>query len=369
MAVFTHDIAPDGDLYIVLEKANTMRTTPSVTFRFLNFSPPKFGPDPGVVSLPETTSGLELPKAQDKELKYRFRVSSHHLTLASPVFRRMLNGPWKESAPAGTTLPETTPETSGAAAEVSAVHEISTTGWDVHAFITVLKIMHGCNRQVPEDVSLSFFMDVAVIVDYYECADAVAIAANLWKKDILASTYERFPIIGKASVMWLWIAWVFAWPSEFSSAAYREVYHTQGMDLIDTHDLPVAMLLEKLEEKRKWSFEFFTARLATLRTELRERREGCNHKCRCILLGALDAAEHEVHKQLVTSGLPYDGICISSITTRWEDIDSPDCRDSSERKRGHPRRCGLNKLMQPTLDEIIAEFSKIEITDFQAKKG
>ncbi|KAF5971427.1 hypothetical protein FBULB1_9231 [Fusarium bulbicola] len=325
MAVFTHDIAPDGDLYIVLEKANTMRTIPSVTFRFLNVSPPRFGPETRVVNLPETSSGLELPKAQDKELKYRFRVSSHHLTLASPVFRKMLTGAWEESAPARTTLPEKTTNTPAEAAEASAIREISTTGWDVHAFITVLRIMHSCNRQVPEVVSLSFFVDVAVIVDYYECADAVAIAANLWKKDILTPNVGRFPIGGKASVMWLWIAWVFAWPSEFHRAAYREVYHTQGMDLIDTHDLPVAMLLEKLDEKRKWSFEFFTARLATLRTELRERREGY--------------------------------------------IDSSDCRDSAERKRGHPRRCGLNKLMQPTLDEIIAEFSKIKITDFQAKKG
>ncbi|KAF5628784.1 hypothetical protein F52700_7876 [Fusarium sp. NRRL 52700] len=344
MAVFTHDIAPDGDLYIVLEKANTMRTTPSVTFRFLNVNPPTFGPEPGVVNVPDTSSGLELPKAQ--------------------VFRKMLTGSWKESAPAGTTLPKTPAE----ATEASAVREISTTGWDVHAFFTVLRIMHGCNRQVPEVVSISFFVDVAVIVDYYECADAVAIAANLWKTDILTSKGERSPMQEKASVMWLWIAWVFAWPSEFCAAAYRQVYYSQGLDPIDPHDLPVAMLLEKLEEKRKWSFEFFTAQLATLRTELRELHEGCNHKCRCILLGAIDAAEHEVHKQLVTSGLPYHGICISSITELWEDIDSPDCRDSSERKRGHPRRCGLKKLMQPTLEEIVAEFFKIRITDFQAKK-
>ncbi|CVK84799.1 uncharacterized protein FMAN_01726 [Fusarium mangiferae] len=348
MAPFTHDIAPDGDLYIVLEKANTMRTIPSVIFRLLTSETPTFGPDTRAVNLPETSSGLELPKDQDKDLKYRFRVSSHHLTLASPMFRRMLNGPWKESAAARTSLPETTPETSAEAAEASAVREISTTGWDVHA--------------------LSFFMDVAVIVDYYECADAVAIAANLWKNDILASKGDRFPMEGKASVMWLWIAWVFTWPSEFGKAAYREVYHSQGMDLIDTHDLPVAILLEKLEGKRKWSFEFFTARLATLRDELLELRVGCNHKCRCILLGAIDAAEHEMHKRLMASGLPYDGISISHVAEIWEDIDSPDCCDSSERKRGHPRDCSLRKLIQPTFDEIVAEFSKINFSAIQAKK-
>ncbi|KAG5755434.1 hypothetical protein H9Q69_001894 [Fusarium xylarioides] len=366
MAVFTHDIAPNGDLYIVLEKANTMRTIPSVTFRFLNVDPPEFGPELRVVNLPETTSGLELPKDQDEDLKYRFRVSSHHLTLASPVFRKMLDGPWKESTPAGTSLPETTPETPAEATKASAIREISTTGWDVHAFVTVLRIMHGCNRQVPEVVSPSFFMDVAVIVDYYECADAVAIAANLWKDDILAPKSGRFPIGGKASVMWLSVAWVFAWPSEFGRAAYREVYHSQGMDLIDTHDLPVAMLLEKLEEKRKWSFEFFTARVTRLRVKLLEKSLGCNRECRLMLLGAIQEAEDEMHKQLVTSGLPYHGISISAIDDIWEHIEeSPDCPES---KRGHPRHCGLKKLMKPTFDEIIAEFRKIKITDFRAKK-
>jgi hypothetical protein len=222
------------------------------------------------------------------------------------MFKKMLDGSWKESAPTGTTPTETTPTettptettptettptettptettptettptettptettpmdktptiveassetldsvtslspvaaSTSEAPQVSAVREISTTGWDVHAFITVLRIIHGCNRQVPQAVSLSFFIDVAVIVDYYECADAVAIAANLWKQTFLGPT--KLPIGGKMSIMWLWITWVFSWPSDFTSAAYREVRNSEGLDHVDTHDLPVAMLL------------------------------------------------------------------------------------------------------------------------------
>jgi hypothetical protein len=66
MAVFTHDIVPDGDLYIVLEDANTLCTIPSVSLRYLNIDPPEYKPDPSVVNLPETSSGLELPKVQSK---------------------------------------------------------------------------------------------------------------------------------------------------------------------------------------------------------------------------------------------------------------------------------------------------------------
>ncbi|KAH7269269.1 uncharacterized protein BKA55DRAFT_531926 [Fusarium redolens] len=334
MAVFTHDIVPDGDLYIVLEDANTLRTIPSVSLRYLNINLPEYKLDPSVVNLPETSSGLELPKVQKKDLEYRFRVSSHHLTLASPMFKKMLDGSWKESAPTGTTPTETTPmdktptiveassetldsvtslspvaASTSEAPQVSAVREISTTGWDVHAFITVLRIIHGCNRQVPQAVSLSFFIDVAVIVDYYECADAVAIAANLWKQTFLGPT--KLPIGGKMSIMWLWITWVFSWPSDFTSAAYREVRNSEGLDHVDTHDLPVAMLLEKLEKKRQWALELFCAKLVTLRAELREGRVGCSHKCRCILLGAIDAAEYDMHQELTTSGPPYSEISIA----------------------------------------------------------
>jgi hypothetical protein len=128
------------------------------------------------------------------------------------------------------------------------------------------------------------------------------------------------------------------------------------------------MTLEKLEKKRQWALELFCAKLVTLRAELRERRVGCSHKCRCILLGAIDAAEYDMHQELTTSGPPYSEISIALIDDVWEDIDSPDCRDPSERKRGPPRRCGLQKLMLPTFDAIAGEFHKIRITVFQAKK-
>ncbi|SCV33221.1 uncharacterized protein FFB14_04396 [Fusarium fujikuroi] len=367
MVVFTHDIAPDGDIYIVLEEANSMLTTPTVDLRHMNVDSPEFSPDPADVNVPETSSGLELPDVPDGDtLKCRFRVSSHHLTFASAIFKTMLTGQWKESAPAGTSLPETTPETPAETAEASAVREILTTGWDVHAFVTVLRIIHGLNYQVPEVVSLSFFIDVAVIADYYQCVEAVSTAAKLWKPPFLKS--GALNLRGKVSIMWLWIAWVFSWPSEFNRAAYGHLRYSQGLDLVDTHDLPIAMILEKLAKKREWSLETFSAKLVSLRTDHLDIRAGCDRRCRHILLGAIQDAEYTMHNKLVISGPPYYWISIGEINDIWENIDSDDCRDSREIKRGFPRPCGLKKLMNPTFDEIVAEFSKINIADFQAKE-
>ncbi|KAF5647612.1 uncharacterized protein FTJAE_1668 [Fusarium tjaetaba] len=378
MAVFTHDIVPDGDLYAVLKKANTARTIPSVTVHCSNHAPPEASLDSTDVNLPETSSGLELLSVKEMDtLEYRFRVSSRHLTLASPFFRTMLNGSWKESAPAGATLVEATPtdktpskveaftETSEEVPKVSALREISTEGWNVHAFLTVLRIIHGFNYLVPEAVSLSFFTDVAVIVDYYECAEAVAPFAKLWEPPFRSS--GRVLLQGRTPIMWLWITWVFSWESEFSRRCYIWARSSQGMDLVDTHDLPVAELLKKLEKKRQWSFDLFTAKLVSLRANLREDLVRCNSKCTCMLLGALDAAEDRMQKKFGISGPPYSGVPMMEIDTFWEDIDSPDCRDSSESKRGHPR-CSLDLLIRPTFDHIVEAFGRIKITDFQAKR-
>ncbi|KAG9508097.1 hypothetical protein J7337_001657 [Fusarium musae] len=376
MAVVTHDIAPDGDLYIVLEKANTMRTTPTVDIRYVSVDSAEFTSDPANVKDPKTSSGLELPDVPDGDnLECRFRVSSHHLTFASPIFKTMLTGPWKESAPAGANVAETTPtskaqtkdgalsETSEDALRSSSVREISTEGWDVHAFITVLRIIHGLNHQVPEAVSLSFFMDVAVIADYYQCTEAVSTVAKLWKPP-----FFELVLRGKVSIMWLWIAWVFSWPSEFKRAAYGHLRCSQGLELVDTHDLPIAMILEKLAKKREWSLETFSAKLDTLRADHLELGAGCDPRCREILLGAIQAGEYKMNNKLVVSGPPYHWISIEEINDIWEDIDSADCRDRWDIKRGLPRPCGLKKSMKPTFDEIVAEFSNINIADFQAKK-
>ncbi|KAG5928900.1 hypothetical protein E4U53_002560 [Claviceps sorghi] len=75
-----------------------------------------------------------------------FKLSSKHLILASPVFRAMLCGGWKESiTPSKTDRDkENNPRDQNAA-----LREITATEWDKRALLLLLKILHGRHQHVP----------------------------------------------------------------------------------------------------------------------------------------------------------------------------------------------------------------------------
>lgn len=186
------------------------------------------------------------------------RIFRHHLALASPVFDKMTSGPWKQtSLPTSQpdlTLPDAQeiPEPSAVPDEPSSVpnipspetqsalvHEVGTTGWNPHALVVVMNIVHGRHRDVPRDISLEFFVDFTVIVDYYQCEKAVQLAAELWHNLI----YKPPKLYGKVAIMWLYISWVFSWPPVFSKMARLIVKQGTGLEMVDTKDLPVGHLL------------------------------------------------------------------------------------------------------------------------------
>ncbi|KAM0500862.1 hypothetical protein ACHAP8_004579 [Fusarium lateritium] len=81
-----------------------------------------------------------------------FLVSSRHLSLASPVFRAMLESKFKESQ-----LNE------------QGLYEVQASEWDAEAFVILLDIMHGHHRDVPKRISAEILSHMAIIVDYYSC--------------------------------------------------------------------------------------------------------------------------------------------------------------------------------------------------------
>jgi hypothetical protein len=124
------------------------------------------------------------------------------MTLASPVIKKMLQGPWIESAE------RVSPDSANFSSSPStSVREISTIGWNADALVAVLSIIHGRHRDVPLDANLSFFTDFAVIVDYYQCDRAVLCFPLLWYN----SLYKVPEGFGRKPILWLYISWVFKW--------------------------------------------------------------------------------------------------------------------------------------------------------------
>jgi len=158
--------------------------------------------------------------SHEEEIQYH--VSSSHLRLASPKFESMLfRGNWKEGIPN----------------ENDGCYYIPTEDWDGEAFLILLNALHLRNRQVPRSVSLVMLAKIAVLVDYYNCAEAVELSTEMWVKHLKNTT----PIPSKYCrdlMLWMCIAWVLRLPQEFAQTTAVAIKRSKQEEL-STLGLPI----------------------------------------------------------------------------------------------------------------------------------
>jgi len=141
-------------------------------------------------TVPEETQGT--PAAPKSVV---FRVSSHHLKLASPVFKAALTGVWIESV-----------------VTKEGYRQVTTTDWDAEAFRIFLAVIHGRNYQVPHAVTLETLCKIAVVVDYYQCYEAFSFCSKIW----VAELRDSIPVTyGRDLILWLCVSWVFQVEDKF----------------------------------------------------------------------------------------------------------------------------------------------------------
>jgi hypothetical protein len=157
-------------------------------------------PEPAEPEPPEPEPPEEPAEDDDTEPEsIEIRVSSRHVALASTQFKRTLTGAWKE----GTTL------------RSQGFLRMEIAEWDADALLILMNIIHGRTRSVPRLISLEVLAKIAVLVDYYECAEVVEIFSDMWiteLKEKMPETYSR------DTVLWICISWLFRKPEEFHTA-------------------------------------------------------------------------------------------------------------------------------------------------------
>ncbi|KAI9713226.1 MAG: hypothetical protein M1820_001212 [Bogoriella megaspora] len=137
------------------------------------------------------------------------RVCSRHLMLASPYFSRMLKGSLKE----GNSIQNT-----GAVdVEVKDIY--------ADALVILMNIIHGKTRSVPKEVDLDTLAKMAVLVDLYECAEAVEVFSDMW----IAHLREALPsVYSRDTVLWICISWVFRQRNVFKLATSAALKYSNG---------------------------------------------------------------------------------------------------------------------------------------------
>ncbi|KAM3497777.1 hypothetical protein MY10362_008880, partial [Beauveria mimosiformis] len=159
----------------------------------------------------------------DLEPKRKFLVSSHVLRLASEVFRKDLdpNGPWRQ------------PEI-----QSDGLREKYLESFNPEALKHVLNVIHVRNDQVPDKLETEELAEVAVIVDYFQCHEAMRFAVKSWigKKQIEEVVNDAKP--GRPLVLWLLIASVFGIDAIIKAAAKIIIEHNEGP--FESMGLPIA---------------------------------------------------------------------------------------------------------------------------------
>lgn len=150
-------------------------------------------------------------------------VSSKHMSLASPVFKAMLQGGFKEAITLKTT----------------GKLELPLPDDDPPAMKILIHIIHGRMNMVPLNIDLELFTQIAILVDKYECREVVRLLPPIWS-DGLSDSFETSWI---NVARWVCIAWQFELEDEFLIATQiiREKSKCSLETLMNSinYDLPI----------------------------------------------------------------------------------------------------------------------------------
>jgi hypothetical protein len=148
-----------------------------------------------------------------------FQVSSRHLILASPYFRKALLGVWQEARLHQGNMYD---------------HVVEVESWNTEALLFVMSVIHGRTRAVPRSLSVHQLGEVARVVDYFACHEAVELATVLWAQSVV--NMKDRPQYSPELLLSLSTAWVFR-----EKTWFQELIKTcilQSSRPIPTLDLP-----------------------------------------------------------------------------------------------------------------------------------
>ncbi|KAF9779376.1 hypothetical protein IL306_001921 [Fusarium sp. DS 682] len=224
--------------------------------------------------------------------------------------------------------------------------------WGSHALCNILSIIHGRCRDVPRQISLFHFVDIAVIADYYQCAGALELAAELWRNS-MEGPPEKY---GVKSIMWLYIAKVFSWSNLYSQMAKLTLEHGQGIQRpFETWDLPVGAILERIGHKRQVLTGRVLGKLDSLAEDYDNNVIGCDPKCRALMKRLLNYERGKLKGNHL-----MESLSIATLIDGVNNFNTINCRTDSRLV------CNAKGHMQETIESIQEELKEPFTLDSQA---
>ncbi|KAE8337848.1 hypothetical protein BDV24DRAFT_177204 [Aspergillus arachidicola] len=230
------------------------------------------------------------------ETYFRIQVSAKHLILASPVFKKILTGGWKESV---TYLQKGSVE-------------ITAESWDIEALLILLRVIHGQQYHVPRKLTLEMLAKVAVLVDYYDCKESVYIWSTIWVdalEEKIPKTYSR------DLLLWLWISCVFQLPAQFKESTSTVMSWSDGW--ITSLGFPIPFkVMEAMNKHREEAINNLVTFLHDTREALLSGNRGCGFECSSIMYGALTKEMRSINLFLPRPEAPFSGLIYKDLVNK-----------------------------------------------------
>ena len=340
-----------------------------------NWPPPQPEPDPHNEPTPDDEPApedeptpwgkfahdSEAVTATDKgqEIEVRMKLSSKHLALTSMHFKKILLSPGKE----GVVLSSST-------------YTINALECNVEPMLILMNIIHGRVRSVPRSISLEMLVQIAVIVDYYDCHEVVELFADCWIRELSHSLPEEY---GRDLLLWLAVSWIFSQKALFKAMTEVAVRKSKGP--VQTLGLPipsriVGMLIVRQDEECLTELTNSVETIDQQRQELLDRmihglhnlllysydRTKCSFECSSMLLGALTRQMHTHGLLNPKPAKPFLGHSVDGITSTVRSFVSP--------KWGEPgsyseHECTLATFLDPCVSSVVDGIEGLELEEFQ----
>ncbi|KFY21011.1 hypothetical protein V491_03236 [Pseudogymnoascus sp. VKM F-3775] len=192
----------------------------------------------------------------------RFKASAKHLAMAFPRFKKILEGPYKE-----TNLPRP---------------EVTIEGFDSEALEILLNIIHGKNSKVPRYLTLDMLAKVSELVDDLDCYEQAEVFGDIWIRQLERSFPQKYD---RDLILWILISFVFRQSSLFKSATRIAILHSP--DPFMTLELPIRpTIAERINRQRLELLERLVTKIHEVVNGLCE-GDRCSFQCDSMTLGAL----------------------------------------------------------------------------------
>ena len=380
--IYTLD--PEGDVILVLYNvpenlprsmwdidASTLAGFSNVSMHF----EPVSEPPPDIRNLEEENGIVELDHTegtntfvdssqdhQHAEHHLQIRASSKHLALACPQFKRTLQHGFQE----------------GDELKSKGYLELPVQDWPALPFLILAMIIHGRTRTVPREISLERLAEIALLVDYYECYEAVEVFSDLWINSLAKTPLESVC----AAEKWLFISWGFQQDMMFErSSKYLQLSYRTNITsiqypipssvrgkftLIPTSPLPsnvkvVDLKSDAINVSREDAIKRLIECIYNLWSRLQSSTARCSYECDCMLLGALTKQMHEMDILSPRPKSEFPGICFNELASQCCYTRKPQWYG---RKSNVSHSCSLSSSLAPLVGSLKDSLTGLDISSF-----